>query len=205
MTLGLELFDSALINQINYQRECAVTHGNDDHVQLCDSMWTALDTVKVITQMRMEIRNNMNTYELFWSPTGRKIGTVEARTSSSAKRKAPQPYRKYLGEIYTNIISVGVHKQPICISCKGKMNVNKPFQNICSEVCLENTFNRKTIVDEQIDDQKDGFSYSECDDCGSTLGGERWYRVRIVFGSDYNEQPKFVDGVCIDCCDAILE
>ena len=42
----------------------------------------------------------MNTYLVYWSPEGRVIATVEAKTANAAKRKAPQPYRKYLGEIY---------------------------------------------------------------------------------------------------------
>ena len=41
----------------------------------------------------------MKTYDLFWTPEGRKIATVEARTVRSAIRKAPMPYRRYLGEI----------------------------------------------------------------------------------------------------------
>lgn len=42
----------------------------------------------------------MKTWDLYWSPEGRKIATVQARTDLSAKRKAPLPYRKYQGEIY---------------------------------------------------------------------------------------------------------
>ena len=42
----------------------------------------------------------MKTYELYWSPEGRRIATVQARDASAAKRKAPKPYRKFLGEIY---------------------------------------------------------------------------------------------------------
>ena len=42
----------------------------------------------------------MKTYDLFWSPEGRKIATVQARTMRAAIRKAPMPYRRYLGEIY---------------------------------------------------------------------------------------------------------
>lgn len=42
----------------------------------------------------------MKTYILFWSPTGQRIATVTARTMGSAIRKAPAPYRRYLGEIY---------------------------------------------------------------------------------------------------------
>ena len=34
----------------------------------------------------------MNTYDLFWSPEGRKIATVKATTAKAAKRKAPKPY-----------------------------------------------------------------------------------------------------------------
>lgn len=39
-------------------------------------------------------------FKLYWSPEGKYIATVEAKDIRSAKRKAPKPYRKYLGEIY---------------------------------------------------------------------------------------------------------
>lgn len=42
----------------------------------------------------------MPTFKLFWSPEGRQIATVEAKTMRAAIRKAPQPFRKFLGEIY---------------------------------------------------------------------------------------------------------
>ena len=42
----------------------------------------------------------MKTYQLRWGPTAQVIGTVQAATPRLAIRKAPQPYRKYLGEIY---------------------------------------------------------------------------------------------------------
>jgi hypothetical protein len=42
----------------------------------------------------------VTTFDLYWSPTGQKIATVRARTKRAAVRKAPKPYRKYLGEIY---------------------------------------------------------------------------------------------------------
>lgn len=45
----------------------------------------------------------MMTWRLYWSPTGQLIGTVEATTYKAAVRKAPKPYRKYLGEIYAVI------------------------------------------------------------------------------------------------------
>lgn len=40
------------------------------------------------------------TWCLYWSPEGKKIGVVVADTARAAVRKAPKPYRKYLGEIY---------------------------------------------------------------------------------------------------------
>ncbi len=43
------------------------------------------------------------TYKLFWSPEGKCIATVQAKDASAAKRKAPMPYRKYLGEIYAEV------------------------------------------------------------------------------------------------------
>ncbi len=42
----------------------------------------------------------MKRWKLFWSPEGKQITTVTALTARKAIRKAPQPYRKYLGEIY---------------------------------------------------------------------------------------------------------
>ena len=42
----------------------------------------------------------MTTYNVYWAPEGRIIATVSARSMSAAKRMAPQPYRKYLGELY---------------------------------------------------------------------------------------------------------
>ena len=46
----------------------------------------------------------MATFNLFWAPEGKKIGTVEADDSRKAIRKAPMPYRKYLGEIYAEVV-----------------------------------------------------------------------------------------------------
>ena len=42
----------------------------------------------------------MKRFKLYWSPSGLHFQTVEARTERAACRKADQPYRKYLGEIY---------------------------------------------------------------------------------------------------------
>jgi len=40
------------------------------------------------------------TWNVYWAPEGRVIATVVAKDARSAIRKAPQPYRKYLGEMY---------------------------------------------------------------------------------------------------------
>lgn len=42
----------------------------------------------------------MPSFDIYWSPEGRKIATVQAKDMRAAKRKAPMPYRKYLGELY---------------------------------------------------------------------------------------------------------
>jgi len=42
----------------------------------------------------------MKTFYLYWAPEGKLIGEVTAKDAPAAIRKAPQPYRKYLGEIY---------------------------------------------------------------------------------------------------------
>lgn len=46
------------------------------------------------------MKTRMKRWRLFWSPEGRVIATVDAMTERAARRKAPLPYRKYLGEIY---------------------------------------------------------------------------------------------------------
>lgn len=46
----------------------------------------------------------MKTYKLYWAPEGRCIAIVRAKDARAAKRKAPMPYRKYLGEIYAEEI-----------------------------------------------------------------------------------------------------
>lgn len=48
---------------------------------------------------RMEAMT-MKTWNVYWSPEGRVIATVQARTARAAIRKAPYPYRRYLGELY---------------------------------------------------------------------------------------------------------
>lgn len=45
-------------------------------------------------------RDSMKTYDVYWSPEGRKIATVQAKDERAAIRKAPLPYRKFLGEMY---------------------------------------------------------------------------------------------------------
>ena len=39
-------------------------------------------------------------YNVYWAPEGRIIATVQASSDRAAKRMAPMPYRKYLGELY---------------------------------------------------------------------------------------------------------
>ena len=42
-------------------------------------------------------------YVLTWIPEGREIARVSARDIRSARRKAPRPYRQYLGEIAADL------------------------------------------------------------------------------------------------------
>ena len=63
----------------------------------------------------------MRDFALFWAPVGGCIDIVSARKASSAKRKAPQPYRKYLGEIY--VVELVKPRMP-CESEKNWVNRN---------------------------------------------------------------------------------
>lgn len=50
------------------------------------------------------MKAKLHTFNLFWAPEGRKIATVTAKDARAAIRKAPMPYRKYLGELYAEKI-----------------------------------------------------------------------------------------------------
>ena len=65
------------------------------------------DTIDGINEKawdRAMLRSPIKTYDLFWSPEGRCIATVRATSPKAAIRKAPMPYRRYLGEIYAVIV-----------------------------------------------------------------------------------------------------
>lgn len=53
---------------------------------------------------KQALRPMLKRYRLVWSLEGRTICEVKARDASSAKRKAPKPYKKYLGEIYAELV-----------------------------------------------------------------------------------------------------
>ena len=53
---------------------------------------------------REDMRNK--TWAIFWAPEGRQIAIVTAESATAAKRKAPKPYRKYLGEMWVELLAV---------------------------------------------------------------------------------------------------
>lgn len=56
--------------------------------------------MRVAVDTHLEKKHATATFDLYWAPEGRKIATVTAVDALAAVRKAPMPYRKYLGEIY---------------------------------------------------------------------------------------------------------
>jgi hypothetical protein len=46
----------------------------------------------------------MKKWVVYWSPEGRPIATVKAKTGRAAIRKAPFSYRRYLGELYAEVL-----------------------------------------------------------------------------------------------------
>jgi hypothetical protein len=59
---------------------------------------------------------SMKTYRLYWSPEGKHITNVRAKNEMEAIRKAPKPYKEYLGEIYAEEIKVK------------RTNINTPYK-----------------------------------------------------------------------------
>lgn len=48
----------------------------------------------------MAIKKAIRTWDVYWSLTGQCIATVQATDARQACRRAPHPYRRYLGELY---------------------------------------------------------------------------------------------------------
>jgi hypothetical protein len=42
----------------------------------------------------------MKKWKIVWSPEGRTIVTVYAKNIKVARKSTPQPYRKFMGEVY---------------------------------------------------------------------------------------------------------
>jgi hypothetical protein len=40
-------------------------------------------------------------YTLYWAPEGKPIATVSASDGWAARKQAPQPYRRFIGEVYS--------------------------------------------------------------------------------------------------------
>lgn len=78
------------------------TYGQEDSCwikQVKETACNAIDEAERLVQEAIE-KERGKTWDLFWSPEGKKIATVQAKTARAAIRKAPKPYHQYLGEIY---------------------------------------------------------------------------------------------------------
>ena len=66
-------------------------------------IWT-LDVTELDLHLERVQDCPMLNWKVYWAPEGRVIANVEARTEKEAIRKAPKPYRKYLGEMYAEAV-----------------------------------------------------------------------------------------------------
>ena len=83
------------------------------------SMASLLDSED--TLMTLKGRSRKQTWDVYWSPEGRKIATIEAVTERQAIRKAPQPYRKYLGEMYAIATNPEPARVVTCPQCGNRI------------------------------------------------------------------------------------
>jgi hypothetical protein len=74
-------------------------------------------------------KSSMKAFDLYWGPEGRKINTVYAQTMRAAIRKAPKPYRRYLGEIYAVETNPQVGKHPDCLCDHARLVGHCPIHN----------------------------------------------------------------------------
>ena len=58
-------------------------------------------------------------YKLVWGPEGKPIAEVDAPNARAAVRKAPMPYRKYLGEIYAELLNPNAYVAVITLESDG--------------------------------------------------------------------------------------
>ena len=58
-------------------------------------------------------------YKLVWGPEGKPIAEVDAPSARAAIRKAPMPYRKYLGEIYAELLNPNAYVAVITLESDG--------------------------------------------------------------------------------------
>lgn len=62
--------------------------------------------------------NTLKRFEVRWAPTGALLVTVRAIDEREARRAAPMPYRKYLGEVYAREVGEGA-----CALCRAAPEV----------------------------------------------------------------------------------
>src|ERR1041385_217642 len=63
-------------------------------------VWRFVLSPKSTTRWAMQGSTNMETWNIYWAPEGRKIATIEAKDAAAAKKQTPLPFRKFKGEVY---------------------------------------------------------------------------------------------------------
>lgn len=81
---------TGVVQSVDRRSSFAQAYG--PQVTLTDGSTIGADAIK---------ESRTQSFSLFWSPTGQRIAQgVRANSAKAAVRKAPAPYRKFLGEIY---------------------------------------------------------------------------------------------------------
>lgn len=107
LTLHLEMENGELFDANKYLRGLVKTqsleawNGRPEEFQ----KWIASQLANFAeSQLKVRIWGHstqpLKLFRLVWSPEGKEIDRVKARTIAEAKKQTPMPYRRFMGEVY---------------------------------------------------------------------------------------------------------
>jgi hypothetical protein len=95
-TVRFENYDRYVTRSWRYNTALALPLTEDHATSLAEKYALPTEAVLKLKGKPVPVKK----WNIFWSPEGRVIATVEAKTAVEAKKKTPKPYKKFMGEVY---------------------------------------------------------------------------------------------------------